>query len=159
MGLVITAVALLACLSVFLTNRGPIGEHLRSIDNLRRMREPKRVLDYLSSSSWAWYLHGRPTPMQRDEEIAEHYEWLVDLGSFETRKFYLTHRAMDQSGWMQIRSFLTNANFSDRHWQMKTVPDTPSVITITASRKDMPTWESIVSRFDAPGSNEQPGKH
>jgi len=113
------------------------------------MHEPKGWQDYLSPNTWAWFMAGRPNPMQRGEQIADHYGWLVDLGSFESRDFYLHHSTMDQRGWQRLNSFLTNTTFADTHWQLKTVPDRPSVVAVVACRKDMQTWEGIFRRFDA----------
>jgi hypothetical protein len=96
---------LTVCLGVILHKPTPAQYHLSAITKLRRMHEPKSWHDYLSPNTWAWYMAARPNPMQRDEQIAEHYGWLVDLGSFETRDFYLYHSALDQRGMAAIEQF------------------------------------------------------
>ncbi len=136
------------CLATLLIKPTPADYHLRAISKLRRMHEPAGFFDYLLPNIWEWYMAGRPSPMERDKQIAEHYEWLVDLRSFETRNFYLHHQKLDDPGWRRLVALIQSAHLTDRHWGMKTVPDRPSVVTITACRKDMKTWEGIFSRFD-----------
>jgi hypothetical protein len=126
--------------------------HLSQIRALDKMawRAPSKLRDYFSPSVWGWYVHGRPSFQEHQARIEKHRQALVKLGYYKEREFILQRRVLDLSTASEVRSFFTNAAFSDNHWKI-TVSD--SSITVTASTNDLPLWAQVVSRFDSNGKH------
>jgi hypothetical protein len=134
--------------AVFLNDPDPVGRHLSALNRLEHSRPARTFVDYFKPDTWEWCLEGRPSFLQIGKQMDAEYQRLVLLGFFETRDFKLTNRSVDSTGIQEFYDQTTNLTFSDYHARWTTAPGNPSIIRVTASRKDMSKWETAVSRFD-----------
>src|SRR2546427_7589964 len=91
--LVCAPVALTICIAafVFLPRPGTVRYHLQRLGDLRQSKfvsRPSALRDYLRSETWLWYLRGKPSIADMEQE----QQALIELGYFERHELTFRHR-------------------------------------------------------------------
>jgi hypothetical protein len=133
---------------VFLPRPGTVPYHLQRLGDLRHSKfvsRPSTLRDYLRSDTWLWYLRGKPSLPDMEQE----QQALIQLGYFERRELTFRHRSLDAQLWSEFRSAVSNSPLAECRYMLHLDDSRPSVIRVTTYKTDIPVFERIVSELDA----------
>lgn len=153
-----TKLTLLTCASValvvgiaafvLLPRPGTIRYHLQRLGDLRQGKfasRPSDLRDYLRRDTWVWYLRGKPSIADMEQE----QQALIQLGYFERRELRFIHRTLDAQLWSEFRMAVSNTPLAERRYMLHLDGRQPSVIRVTTCKADIPAFERIVRQLDA----------
>src|SRR6266487_2076856 len=150
---IVTAIAatLLITLHRNTVRPGTVRYHRQRLDALRRdLSEtyPSGFSDYFRARTWFWYLNGKPSTRARATALEREQQALIDLGYFERREFVLQDRKLDLQFQHQFYAAVSNSTLADPGWLLVLPNSPPTMLRITACRKDMPAFERIIAELD-----------
>jgi len=133
--------------------RETVAYHVERLGQLRVTAawksEPDRTgtaNDFMRPQVWFWYLRGAPSLSKIMQEREEHQQALIQLGYFERREFTFTTRTQ---WYADFRGMMSNTVFADTNWWFHLDTSKPQSVLITASKKDIPKFEQIVSKLNS----------
>src|SRR6266487_3435308 len=140
---IVTAIAatLLITLHRNTARPGTVRYHRQRLDALRRdLSEtyPSGFSDYFRAQTWVWYWSGKPSLRARATALEREQQVLIDLGYFERREFVLKDRKFDLQFQHLLNAAVSNSTLADPEWLLVLLNSPPTMLRITASRKDMP---------------------
>ena len=106
------ALAIGIAVFVLLPRLGTVRYHLRRLGDLRQSKflsSPSALRDYLRTDTWWWYLRGKPSIADMEQE----QQALIQLGYFERRELTFTRRTLDPQLWSEFRSAVSNSPLTE----------------------------------------------